>query len=47
MSEFDYFRFPELYDSIDSAQVQAFLAEVVQRSGCSLSVIYPVKEEKK
>ena len=45
MSEFDYFRFPELYDSIEAAEVQAFLAEVVRPEGCSLSVIYPTKEE--
>ena len=45
MSEFDYFRFPELYDSIEAAQVQAFLAEVVRTEACSLSVIYPTKEE--
>ena len=47
MSEFDYFRFPELYDSIEAEEVQKFLAEVVRPEGCSLSVIYPVKEEKK
>lgn len=45
MSEFDYFRFPELYDSIEGWEVQAFLAEVVRPEGCSLSVIYPTKEE--
>ena len=45
MSEFDYFRFPELYDSIEASEVQAFLAEVVRPEGCSLSVIYPTKEE--
>jgi hypothetical protein len=45
MSEFDYFRFPELYDSIRREEVQAFLAEVVRPEGCSLSAIYPIKEE--
>ena len=45
MSEFDYFRFPELYDSIRREEVQAFLAEVVRPEDCSLSVIYPIKEE--
>lgn len=45
MSEFDYFCFPELYDSIEGWEVQAFLAEVVRPEGCSLSVIYPTKEE--
>ena len=47
MSEFDYFRFPELYDSIEDREVQEFLAQVVRPEGCSLSIIYPVKEEKK
>lgn len=45
MSEFDYFRFPELYDSIRPREVQEFLAQVVRPAGCSLSVIYPQKEE--
>lgn len=45
MSEFDYFRFPELYDSIQSEEIREFLAQVVQPAGCSLSVIYPLKEE--
>ena len=45
MSEFDYFRFPEMYDSIQSWEIQEFIAEVVRPEGCSLSVIYPTKEE--
>lgn len=47
MSEFDYFRFPELYDSIEAGEVRKFLAQVVRPEGCSLSIIYPVKEENK
>ena len=46
MTEFDYFRFPELYDSINREEIRKFLAQVVQPAGCSLSVIYPLKEEK-
>jgi hypothetical protein len=46
MTEFDYFRFPELYDSINREEIREFLAQVVQPAGCSLSVIYPLKEEK-
>ena len=46
MSEFDYFRFPELYDSIRSEEICEFLAQVVRPEGCSLSVIYPTKEDK-
>ena len=46
MSEFDYFRFPQLYDSIEAAEIQEFLQQVVGTQNCSLSVIYPMKEEK-
>lgn len=46
MSQFDYFRFPSLYDSIEAAEIQEFLEQVVRPEGCSLSVIYPLKEEK-
>ena len=46
MSEFDYFRFPSLYDSIEAAEIQTFLEQVVRPEGCSLSIIYPLKEEK-
>ncbi len=45
MSEFDYFRFPELYDKIGREEVQDFIAQVVKPEACSLSVIYPIKEE--
>lgn len=45
MSEFDYFRFPELYDSIQSEEIREFIEQVVRPAGCSLSVIYPAKEE--
>lgn len=46
MSGFDYFRFPELYDRIGREEVQKFIAQVVKEEACSLSVIYPIKEEK-
>lgn len=45
MSGFDYFRFPELYDRIGREEVQKFIAQVVKEDACSLSVIYPIKEE--
>ncbi len=45
MSNFDYFRFPELYHSITAQQVQQFLARVVRPERCSLSVIDTLKEE--
>lgn len=46
MSEFDYFRFPQAYDSICSREIQEFVAQVVKEEACSLSIIYPIKEEK-
>lgn len=45
MTEFDYFRFPELYGSIQAEEVLEFIRQVVQLPGCSLSVINPIKEE--
>lgn len=47
MTEFDYFRFPELYASITPEEVCQFIRQVVQPEGCSLSIIYPIKEETK
>ena len=45
MTEFDYFRFPELYGAIEAEEVCEFIRQVVLPQGCSLSVIYPIKEE--
>lgn len=45
MSDFDYFRFPEMYDSIDREEIRAFITQVVKPCACSLSVIYPIKED--
>ena len=41
-SGFDYFRFPEVYRSIEAAEIQDFLHRVVQEQRCSLSVINPL-----
>ena len=45
MSDFDYFRFPELYQQIGSEEVLAFLKRVVRPERCALSVIEPMKED--
>ena len=45
MCEFDYFRFPEIYHSITTTQVQQFLQRVVRPERCSLSIISTLKEE--
>ena len=41
-SDFDYFRFPEVYRSIEAAEIQDFLKHVVQEDRCSLSIINPL-----
>lgn len=45
MTDFDYFRFPEIYDAVTAAEVQAFLARTILPERCSLSIIDPIKEE--
>ena len=45
MSDFDYFRFPEIYNTVTPTQVQQFLARTVRPERCSLSVIETLKEE--
>ncbi len=43
-SHFDYFRFPEIYRSIQAEEIPAFLAQVVRREKSALSVIHPKEE---
>ena len=43
-SDFDYFRFPEIYRQITAEETIAFLARVVKRERCCLSIIEPVCE---
>ena len=45
MTDFDYFRFPEIYNRITPNQVQAFLQRIIRPEGCSLSIIDTIKEE--
>ena len=42
-SDFDYFRFPEVYRSIEAAEIQSFLNRVVTEERCSLSIINPIE----
>ncbi len=42
---FDYFRFPEVYRSIERGEVAAFLGSVVKRERSTLSVIEPLQKE--
>ena len=43
-SDFDYFRFPEIYRQITAEEIIAFLARVVMRERCCLSIMEPVCE---
>ncbi len=44
-SGFDYFRFPEVYESVKAEDVEKFIADYVVESRCSLSVIEPKEEQ--
>ena len=44
-SDFVYFRFPEIYRSIDSSEIRDFLGRVVRAQRSSLSVIMPMEKE--
>ena len=46
-SGFDYFRFPEIYRSIEKEEIVAFLDRIVKDDRCSLSVISPISKEEK
>ena len=41
-SGFDYFRFPEIYRSIEAVEIRDFLNRVVKEERCSLSIINPI-----
>ena len=44
-SGYDYFRFPEIYETIAAGDILAFLERVVTAQRCALSVINPLEEE--
>ena len=41
-SDFDYFRFPEVYRSIEEGEIREFLRRVVTQERCSLSIVRPI-----
>jgi len=43
--DYDYFRFPEIYETITAGDILAFLDRVVTEKRCALSVINPLEEE--
>ena len=42
LSDFDYFRFPEIYREIEREEILEFLSRVVKKERCCLSIINPV-----
>ena len=45
-TDFDYFRFPEVYHSIEAGEILTFLEQTVRPERCCLSVIDPLEKEK-
>ena len=45
LTGFDYFRFPELYRSIEAPELIAFLRQAVDPEHCGLSIVYPLTKE--
>ena len=46
-SDFDYFRFPEIYRQIEAREIVDFLKRVARRERCCLSVIEPIEQGEK
>ena len=46
-SDFDYFRFPEIYRQIEEREIGDFLRRVVTEERCCLSVIEPTTQGEK
>ena len=44
LTDFDYFEFPRVYQSVEIGEIQEFLRRVVRRERSALSVVDPVKE---
>ena len=44
-SDFDYFRFPGIFQSVQVQEVLEFLQRVVTEDRCSLSIIYPLDDQ--
>ena len=43
-ADFDYFRFPAVYEAVTEAEIRSFLADAVQAQTCSLTRIDPITE---
>ena len=45
MTEFDYFQFPRIHESITREELRQFLEETIRPDNCALSIIYPTNQE--
>ena len=45
LTGFDYFRFPQVYETIEKEDIEDFLRETVRQDRCCLSVIEPIRKE--
>ena len=45
MTGFDYFDFPRIHEAVTAGEVRDFLAEVIRRDNCALSIIHPLNQE--
>ena len=43
-SQFDYFDFPQVYETVTVDQIVDFIDRFVTGDNCSISIIYPTKE---
>jgi predicted Zn-dependent peptidase len=44
-SDFDYFRFPEIYETVTVEDVQRFISKMVTEERCGMVVVKPIEEE--
>lgn len=42
--DFDYFRFPEIFEAVEAHEIRSFLAEHIRQDRASLAVILPLAE---
>ena len=45
LTDFDYFDFPRIYESVTEEEIRTFLAEYVREDNCAMSIIYPTHQE--
>ena len=43
-SDFDYFRFPEVYNQVKAEEILDFVSSIVKKNRCALSVVSPIEE---